>query len=82
MTAQRPDNMPEKLASPCISICQINPVDGFCSGCFRSRNEIARWPRMSYDEQRSLLDALKDRRAQTTGITRRPTRRRSGTTAS
>ncbi|MGC6516588.1 MAG: DUF1289 domain-containing protein [Candidatus Puniceispirillaceae bacterium] len=67
----------EKLASPCISICQINPVSGNCSGCYRTRTEIANWRIMSAEEQKALLDELGVRRANATGVTRRKTRRRS-----
>jgi predicted Fe-S protein YdhL (DUF1289 family) len=66
----------EKLASPCISICQINPVSGECSGCYRTRQEIAQWRSMDYDAQAALLKQLGERRAAVTGVTRRKTRRR------
>ena len=65
----------EKLVSPCISICQIDPVSGNCSGCYRTRNEIARWRAMDYDEQAALLRELSQRRQALTGITRRKNRR-------
>lgn len=71
--------MSEQLVSPCISICQIDPLSGLCQGCYRSRAEIAGWTRMSADEQRALLEALRGRRADQTGVMRRPTRRRSAT---
>ncbi len=63
------------LLSPCISICQIDPKSGNCLGCYRSRQEIARWPAMSTDEQAELLQVLKQRRAQKTGLHPRHTRR-------
>ena len=64
------------LPSPCISICQIDPETGNCLGCYRSRQEIARWPAMSTNEQADLLEALKQRRAEKTGLHPRQTRRR------
>ena len=64
------------LPSPCISICQIDPETGNCLGCYRSRQEIAKWPTMSTDEQADLLEALKQRRAARTGLNPRQTRRR------
>jgi len=63
------------LPSPCISICQIDPISGNCLGCYRTREEIARWSRMSHDEQQSLISSLQDRRAQVTGRSRRKPRR-------
>ena len=66
----------DPLASPCISICQIDPISGECSGCYRTRQEIAQWRTMSYDEQAALLTELGNRRTAVTGVTRRQTRRR------
>lgn len=70
------------LPSPCISVCQLDPVSGQCLGCFRTGAEIAAWRSMTADDQRDLLDRLRERRAAVTGIgrrpTRRPTRRRRG----
>ena len=67
----------EPLTSPCISICQIDPISGECSGCYRTRSEIASWRSMSRDEQSQLLATLRDRRAEKTGLTRRKTRRQN-----
>ena len=65
------------LPSPCISICQLDPVSGQCLGCYRTGAEIAAWRSMSVEAQRELLKALRQRRAEATGVKRRPTRRRS-----
>lgn len=65
------------LPSPCISVCQLDPASDMCLGCYRTRNEIAAWRSMDTDAQRALLDTLRDRRAAATGVTRRPTRRRT-----
>ena len=64
------------LPSPCISICQIDPVTRNCLGCYRSRQEIAEWPTMSTDEQAELLQSLKQRRAEKTGLQPRRIQRR------
>ncbi len=63
------------LPSPCISICQIDPKTGNCLGCYRNRHEIARWPAMRADEQVELLQVLKQRRAEKTGVLPRHNRR-------
>jgi predicted Fe-S protein YdhL (DUF1289 family) len=47
--------------SPCISVCALDAV-GHCSGCLRTRDEIAGWMRMSPAQQWSLLDTLDQRR--------------------
>jgi len=65
-----------KLPSPCISICQIDPVSQNCMGCYRTRQEIARWPAMTADEQHVLLQQLKQRRAEKTGVNARISKRR------
>ena len=67
----------EKLVSPCISICQIDPISGNCSGCYRTRAEIARWRDMDYDEQAALLSDLSERRQALTGVKRRQNRRKN-----
>jgi predicted Fe-S protein YdhL (DUF1289 family) len=58
----------EKIPSPCISICQMDPVKEVCKGCYRTRKEIGQWPSMDGAAQRQLLEALKQRRAEQTGI--------------
>ncbi|NCF48769.1 MAG: DUF1289 domain-containing protein [Bacteroidetes bacterium] len=63
------------LPSPCISLCQLDPVSGQCLGCFRTGDEIASWGAMSSKAQGKLLAKLRDRRAEMTGVRRRPTRR-------
>ena len=64
-----------KLTSPCVSICQMDPQDGICLGCYRTRAEIAAWRSMDQDDQLALLEILRDRRATATGVARRPSRR-------
>ncbi|MGC6530332.1 MAG: DUF1289 domain-containing protein [Candidatus Puniceispirillaceae bacterium] len=66
----------EQLASPCISICQIHPETGHCSGCYRTREEIAKWRSLAPADQAALLKELGIRRAAETGVKRRETRRR------
>ena len=65
------------MPSPCISICQMDPQADVCLGCYRTRQEIASWSRMSVEAQRDLLAVLNERRAVKTGIRRRPSRRRT-----
>ena len=53
----------------------MDPQDGVCLGCYRTRAEIAAWGSMDQDDQLALLDILRDRRATVTGFARRPSRR-------
>ena len=48
--------------SPCIGICTIDRTSGFCLGCKRTIDEIARWPMMNDDERRTIVDSLKSRK--------------------
>lgn len=42
------------ILSPCVGICQLGR-DGYCEGCLRSGDEIARWVAMGEQERRHLL---------------------------
>jgi predicted Fe-S protein YdhL (DUF1289 family) len=53
----------------------MDPQDGVCLGCYRTRAEIAVWRSMDQDDQLELLEILKDRRAKAIGVRRRPSRR-------
>jgi uncharacterized protein len=52
-------------ASPCTKVCALDG-DGFCLGCLRTGDEIARWREMSAEEQWQLLELLAERRRQRT----------------
>jgi predicted Fe-S protein YdhL (DUF1289 family) len=50
------------VASPCNSVCIVDPVSGLCGGCFRTLQEIAGWIDFSAAEKRSVIAALDARR--------------------
>jgi predicted Fe-S protein YdhL (DUF1289 family) len=50
------------VASPCISVCAIDPRTGLCTGCYRSLDEIAGWIMFTNDEKREVVAALPARR--------------------
>ena len=60
-----------KLPSPCISVCQMDPFDGICIGCYRTRVEIASWRSMDEADQQQLLDILSERQATANRVKRR-----------
>ncbi len=63
------------LVSPCVSVCTLDPVTGWCQGCLRTGAEIAGWSSLDYDGKRAVLERLQERR-QAIGLpTRRQTRR-------
>ena len=53
----------------------MDPQDGVCLGCYRTRAEIAAWRSMDQNDQLALLEILRHRRATATGVARRPSRR-------
>jgi hypothetical protein len=58
---------PGAPSSPCINVCNIGP-HGWCSGCYRTIEEIARWIRLDAGAQWSVLRACEARRAATTAV--------------
>ena len=54
--------MPLEIASPCISICKMNPATGYCLGCWRTRAEIKAWGACNSDERLDILARLRERR--------------------
>ncbi len=36
-------NDTETVASPCMSVCQMDDDSGLCIGCLRTLDEIAQW---------------------------------------
>ena len=51
------------VASPCISVCVMDPASGLCRGCLRTLDEIAAWSTLGDDARRAIVAALPDRRA-------------------
>jgi predicted Fe-S protein YdhL (DUF1289 family) len=51
------------LPSPCISICQIDEVTGWCKGCQRTIEEIIDWSVAPEAKKRQIWLAINERRA-------------------
>lgn len=66
----------QAIESPCISICELDAESGLCTGCLRTREEIAIWGRADNETRLAILDKLRDRRAANGGGRRRETKRR------
>jgi predicted Fe-S protein YdhL (DUF1289 family) len=60
------------ITSPCIGICEYDPVTGLCLGCARSRDEIARWGGEAEGWRQQVWGALPARRRQLGIELRRP----------
>jgi predicted Fe-S protein YdhL (DUF1289 family) len=46
---------PLPILSPCTGICRLGE-DGYCEGCLRSGEEIARWVGMGERERRRIVE--------------------------
>jgi predicted Fe-S protein YdhL (DUF1289 family) len=47
--------------SPCIQVCVLDPVTGFCIGCGRTGAEIAAWPAAGEREKAAIVARLPER---------------------
>jgi hypothetical protein len=52
-----PLSPPQAILSPCVGICRLD-ARGFCEGCYRTGDEIARWRSMSDTERSHYMDVL------------------------
>jgi len=57
-----PENAPE-VASPCVSVCEMDEQSGYCSGCYRTLAEIATWGRMTNQQRWDIVLSLRERRS-------------------
>ncbi|WP_100158133.1 DUF1289 domain-containing protein [Proteus columbae] len=48
------------IPSPCIGRCEMN-AQGYCVGCYRSRQERFNWSIMSQQEKRNILRLCQQR---------------------
>lgn len=51
------------MKSPCVNVCQMDPLRGRCLGCSRTLDEIGRWSEMTDAERERVLAELPRRRA-------------------
>nr|WP_298682907.1 DUF1289 domain-containing protein [uncultured Dongia sp.] len=49
--------------SPCISVCQMDPMTGFCVGCTRTIDEIRDWIISPPEMRNAILARITERRA-------------------
>ena len=50
------------VPSPCVSVCRMHGLTGWCEGCLRTIDEIAMWSQMSDGEKRDVWKQLPLRR--------------------
>ncbi len=50
-----------RISSPCIRVCTLDPASGLCLGCGRTQEEITRWYRFSEEERIAIMAGLEER---------------------
>lgn len=63
------------MESPCILVCSIDTVTGYCFGCGRTREEIGGWTLYTSEERRAIMAELPARLSTVERKPRRETRR-------
>ena len=63
------------MESPCILVCSIDMVTGYCFGCGRTRDEIGAWSLYTPEQRRAIMAELPARLENVERKPRRETRR-------
>jgi len=50
------------IDSPCIGVCVLDPLTGFCRGCLRTGDEVAAWRDATDAVRLAILDRIEARR--------------------
>jgi uncharacterized protein len=53
--------MNSPIPSPCISVCQMDAASGYCTGCYRTIEEIMVWGQASESIKQAVWQQLKQR---------------------
>jgi uncharacterized protein len=64
MPADHPKHPELLMESPCVNICVMNEVTGMCTGCGRTRQEIASWSSITNTDRRRIMAELPRRMTQ------------------
>ena len=51
------------VPSPCINVCRMSAVTGYCEGCQRTIGEIAGWSAYADHQKRAVLTRLPARKS-------------------
>lgn len=46
----------KEVESPCIGVCGIDDLTGYCEGCFRTLEEIEGWWDLDNDKKQAIVD--------------------------
>ena len=47
--------------SPCIGVCAMDEVTGFCQGCYRTLDEIKQWWDLDNTQKRLVVQKANER---------------------
>lgn len=61
-TTEDPVLLNQMLNTPCVGVCILNAVTGFCQGCWRTVEEISNWRTMPRDKRLEVLKRTAERR--------------------
>lgn len=50
------------IPSPCTGICRIDATTGWCEGCARTLDEIARWGSTNDADRAAIVATARERR--------------------
>jgi predicted Fe-S protein YdhL (DUF1289 family) len=64
--------MSSEVPSPCINVCRMDAVSGWCEGCLRTLDEIAAWAVLPDDVKREVWAELEQRRVRWEARQREP----------
>lgn len=53
-------NNKKKIQSPCNRNCKL--IDGFCTGCYRSYEEIVNWLKFSDEKRAEIMGGLANKK--------------------
>ena len=50
-----------EIESPCISVCAMDEVTGFCQGCYRTIEEIKQWWDLDNTQKQLVVQKANER---------------------
>ena len=53
-----------EIRSPCIGVCSMDDLSGFCQGCYRTMEEIQNWWEMDKHQQKEVVHKATQREAE------------------
>jgi len=53
-----------EIQSPCIGLCSMDELTGFCQGCYRTIDEIQAWWDLTNQQKQEVIHMATEREAQ------------------